>query len=103
MGYRYRLHTDDLPGKPDLVLTRHRKVILVHGCFWHMHRCRYGRVKPKTNAAYWQQKRQRTVHRDRENMRRLRGMGWDVLVIWECWTRNLGLTTRKINAFLGGE
>ena len=89
MGFRFRLHRSDLPGKPDLVLPRHEKVIFVHGCFWHMHRCRYGRVIPKTNTEFWQAKRTGTVARDRRNVRKLRRDGWQVLVIWECWTRDL--------------
>lgn len=88
MGFRFRLHRADLPGKPDLVLPRHGKIILVHGCFWHMHRCRYGRVTPKTNAEFWQNKRQGNVDRDRRQQKELRSLGWKVLTIWECWTRN---------------
>lgn len=87
MGFRFRLHRKDLPGKPDIVLPRHQKAILVHGCFWHMHRCRYGRVVPRTNAEFWQNKRGRNVERDRTNLQKLRKAGWQVLVIWECWTR----------------
>ncbi|GAB5440270.1 MAG: very short patch repair endonuclease [Fuerstiella sp.] len=87
MGYRFRLHRTDLPGKPDLVLPKHRKIIFVHGCYWHMHRCRYGRVVPKTNTEFWQQKRQSNVQRDRRNLKQLRKDGWRVLVVWECWTR----------------
>lgn len=87
MGYRFRLHRKDLPGKPDLVLPKHGKVIFVNGCFWHMHRCRYGKVAPKTNAEFWQNKRQRNVERDRRNLQSLRTSGWQALVIWECWTR----------------
>lgn len=88
MGYRFRLHRKDLPGKPDLVLPRHRKVIFVHGCYWHMHRCRYGRVVPKTNTEFWQNKRQGNVKRDQRNLKQLRQDGWQVLVLWECWTRD---------------
>ena len=87
MGYRFRLHRKDLRGKPDLVLPGRRKIIFVHGCFWHMHRCRYGRVVPKTNAKFWQEKREGTVERDRRNCRALRVEGWDVMTVWECWTR----------------
>ena len=87
MGFRFRLHRRDLPGTPDLVLPRHDKVIFVHGCYWHMHRCRYGRVVPKTNTEFWQTKRTGNVARDRKNARRLRNAGWKILVIWECWTR----------------
>ncbi|MDG1897867.1 MAG: DNA mismatch endonuclease Vsr [Fuerstiella sp.] len=87
MGCRFRLHCKDLPGKPDLVLPRHRKIIFVHGCFWHMHRCRYGRVTPKTNAEFWLEKRTANVERDRRIPKQLRRAGWQTLVIWECWTR----------------
>lgn len=87
MGCRFRLHRTDLPGKPDLVLPRHRKIIFVHGCFWHLHRCRYGRVTPKTNAEFWQAKRTANVERDRRNLKNLRRAGWQAIVIWECWTR----------------
>ena len=89
MGFRFRLHRKDLSGKPDLVLPRHRKVIFVHGCFWHSHRCRYGRVTPRTNAGFWQNKRLGTVARDRRNRHDLRRDGWQVLTVWECWTREL--------------
>lgn len=88
MGARFRLHRKDLPGKPDLVLPGRRQIIFVHGCFWHMHRCRYGRVVPKTNAEFWQTKREGTVQRDRRNRKALREAGWDVLTVWECWTRD---------------
>ena len=80
LGYRYALHRKDLPGKPDIVLTRHRKIIFIHGCFWHMHKCRYGRVKPATNADFWQTKREGNVARDKRNLRKLRKDSWKVLV-----------------------
>ena len=89
MGLRFRLHRKDLPGKPDIVLPRHRKVVFVHGCFWHMHRCRYGKVVPKTNAEFWQNKRQSNVDRDKRNLKKLKDEGWQTLVIWECWTRDI--------------
>lgn len=89
MGFRFRLHRKDLPGKPDIVLPSLKKVILVNGCFWHMHQCRYGRVKPRTNPEFWQAKRESNRERDIKNRRALRKMGWDVLVIWECWTKNM--------------
>ena len=88
MGYRFRLHRNDLSGRPDLVLPGRRKIIFVNGCFWHMHRCRYGQVVPKTNADFWQVKRQRTMERDRKNRSDLRADGWQVLTVWECWTRD---------------
>jgi DNA mismatch endonuclease (patch repair protein) len=100
MGYRFRLHRRELPGSPDIVLARHRKVILVHGCFWHKHYCRYGRVRPATNKEFWEKKRQGNVERDRRNVRRLRAMGWKVLVVWECWTRDTTKLERCLRDFL---
>lgn len=88
LGYRYRLHRRDLPGCPDLVLPRYRTVIFVHGCFWHMHSCKAGRKAPKTNAEYWQAKRDRNRRRDARVRRQLRRQGWRVLTVWECQTRS---------------
>src|SRR5258706_4095649 len=79
MGYRFRLHKTDLPGKPDVVLVRHRKIIDVHGCFFHMHKCRYGSVVPATNAEFWQTKRLSNVGRYRRNLNALRRDGWRVM------------------------
>jgi DNA mismatch endonuclease (patch repair protein) len=87
LGFRFRLHRRDLLGIPDLVLPKHRKLIFVHGCFWHMHSCRYGSVVPKTNAEFWNKKRLGNVARDDRNLRQLRRDGWRVLVVWECETR----------------
>lgn len=87
LGYRYRLHKAGLPGKPDLVFGRRRKVIFVHGCFWHGHDCPRGARTPKTNADYWRAKISRNVARDRENLVALERAGWRVLTIWECSTR----------------
>jgi len=100
MGYRFRLHKRELPGSPDLVLLRHRKVIFVHGCFWHMHHCRYGRVRPATNAEFWEKKRRGNVDRDRRNTKALRAMGWKVLVVWECWTRDVSKLEHRLQEFL---
>jgi len=100
MGFRYKLHNAVLPGKPDLVLTRHKKIIFVHGCFWHMHTCKYGIVKPRTNAEFWENKRLGNVRRDRKNIRELKKKGWQVLVVWECWTKDIPLLRRKLSAFL---
>jgi DNA mismatch endonuclease (patch repair protein) len=88
MGFRFRLHRRDLPGKPDLVLTKYRAVIFVHGCFWHMHLCPYGRPKPATNTGFWEEKRRGNVDRDVRNVLALREAGWRVFVIWECETRD---------------
>jgi DNA mismatch endonuclease (patch repair protein) len=102
MGLRFRLHRRDLPGTPDLVLPRHRKIIEVRGCYWHMHDCPYGRVKPKTRAEFWEQKRQQTVQRDRLNLESLRQLGWQVLVVWECGTRDRDRLNKCLAEFLAG-
>ncbi len=94
------MHRRDLPGCPDIVLPRHSKIILVHGCFWHKHRCRYGRVTPKTNKGYWQEKRRGNVDRGRKNIRRLRRLGWDVLIVWECWTKDAGRLEERLRTFM---
>src|SRR5580658_666532 len=84
LGYRFRLHRSDLPGKPDLVFPSRKKVIFVHGCFWHSHDCRKGQGAPRTNAAFWQRKRELTVERDRKTLKALAAEGWDAYVVWEC-------------------
>ena len=99
LGYRYRLHKPDLPGKPDIVLVRHRKIIDVHGCFFHMHNCKYGRVVPLTNSKFWRTKRLSNVERDRRNLRAWRRAGWKTLVVWECETKNRGALHKKLNRF----
>jgi DNA mismatch endonuclease (patch repair protein) len=103
LGFRYRLHKKDLPGKPDLVLVRHRKIIDVHGCFFHMHDCRYGNVKPVTNADFWETKRQSNLKRDRRNIGLLKKAGWQVLIVWECQTRNLDSLQNTLLNFLVGK
>lgn len=84
-GYRYRLHVNSLPGAPDLVFPRLRKVIIVNGCFWHMHRCGRCRI-PASRRKYWVGKLQRNAARDKRTRRNLRRAGWQVLVVWECQT-----------------
>ncbi len=84
MRIRYDSHRPDLPGKPDIVFPRRKKVIFVHGCFWHVHRCRYGRVRPATNSVFWRDKREKTRKRDIRNRRALRKAGWEVFTLWEC-------------------
>lgn len=100
MGYRFRLHRRDLRGKPDIVLTSLKKVVFVHGCFWHMHRCKYGRVVPRTNAAFWRLKREGNVARDRANSAALRREGWAVLIVWECETRDLNRLENRLSKSL---
>lgn len=103
MGYRYRLHTGSLPGKPDLVFRSRRKVIFVHGCFWHQHsrkRCGIAR-QPKSNRAYWRPKLRRNAERDARHRAELKALGWKVLVIWECQLDDLVLLRRRVRDFLG--
>ena len=88
MGYRFRLHRKDLPGRPDIVLAKHRTVIFVHGCFWHCHSCRWGSVIPKTRPEFWAAKRGGNVERDVKHRAALEAAGWKVLTVWECETRN---------------
>jgi len=102
LGYRFRLHRKDLPGKPDLVFPSRRKIIFVHGCFWHQHPkedCKDSRL-PKSNKGYWSPKLARNVERDEQNIRILREQGWDVLVIWECEVSDQGELARKVHGFL---
>ena len=102
LGYRYRLHRKDLPGKPDLVFGRKRKVIFVHGCFWHQHAnpaCKIAR-RPKSNLGYWGPKLERNVERDAENEANLKAMGWGVLTIWECETKDAEALAERIRTFL---
>jgi DNA mismatch endonuclease, patch repair protein len=96
MGFRYRLHGKELPGKPDLVFPRARAVLFVHGCFWHMHRCKYGKPVPATNTDFWAQKRRSNVERDQRNRAALRADGWRVFEVWECHTRNPEMLPDKL-------
>lgn len=87
MGYRYRLHRKDLPGKPDLVFGPRRKAIFVNGCFWHGHDCVRGARQPKANAVYWRAKIARNIERDTANELALNAAGWSILTVWECQTK----------------
>lgn len=102
LGYRYRLHASDLPGRPDLVFRSRRKLLFVHGCFWHRHRgCSRTRVpKSPERRQFWRDKFATNVRRDRRAIRTLREDAWDVMVIWECETDHPHLEAR-ITAFLG--
>ncbi|MDQ2713056.1 MAG: very short patch repair endonuclease [Acidobacteriota bacterium] len=99
MGYRYRLHRKDLPGKPDLVLVARRKVIFVHGCFWHAHGCRIGQP-PKSRLDFWNEKLKKNVRRDEEQKTLLQAKGWSVLTVWQCETKNLKTLKQTLAAFL---
>ena len=86
MGYRFRVNSAGLPGRPDIVLTKHRIAVFVHGCFWHRHRNCSRSSTPSSNQEYWLPKFERTMQRDRRNQKQLRKDGWKVLIIWECRT-----------------
>lgn len=103
MGYRYRLHGKGLPGKPDLVFSGRRKIIFVHGCFWHRHpdkNCRLARL-PKSRLEFWRPKLEGNRERDEKNQMKLGKLGWNVMVIWECQLRDEGALGKRIRKFLG--
>jgi len=100
LGFRFRLHVKDLPGSPDIVLPRLHKVIFVHGCFWHLHKCRYGRVTPATNSDFWKTKREGNRKRDLKTRRLLKNAGWRILVVWECELKDLDKMRTQIQTFL---
>lgn len=100
LGYRFRLHQKALPGHPDIVLPRLRRVVLVHGCFWHQHKsCRHA-TRPATRAEFWATKLDGNVRRDARVRRKLRTMGWKVLVVWECQTRKPEALASRLQSFL---
>jgi DNA mismatch endonuclease (patch repair protein) len=100
MGYRFRLHRRDLPGKPDIVFPGRRKVIFVHGCFWHGHDCPRG-ARPQSNIEFWHAKLARNVDRDRLQKQALRALGWEPLVVWECETKDREGLANALRGFLG--
>jgi DNA mismatch endonuclease (patch repair protein) len=99
----YRLHRNDLPGKPDIAFIGRKAAIFVHGCFWHGHDCRRGSRIPKTNRDYWPQKIERNRQRDTANIAALHAMGWKVLVIWECEIGNQEILSGRLRQFLNTE
>src|ERR1700735_3041730 len=100
MRVRYRSTVDNLPGKPDLVIRKQQKAILVHGCFWHGHHCEAGRL-PKSNRSYWKRKQINNARRDSKNARALRRNGWGVMVVWECEIRAKEKLQARLSRFLG--
>jgi len=99
-GYRYRLHRKDLPGKPDLVFPSRKKVIFIHGCFWHGHRCPWGRL-PKSKLDYWRPKIRANRRRDVAVIRKLEDAGWKAMVVWQCEIRERAKALSRIERFLG--
>jgi DNA mismatch endonuclease (patch repair protein) len=101
LGYRYRLHVNALPGNPDLAFATRRRVIFIHGCFWHRHICSLGDRIPKSRLDFWVPKLEGNRLRDARKLRALRKAGWKALVIWECQLRDLDKVRRRIESFLG--
>ena len=105
MGYRYRLHRRDLPGTPDLVFPGRKKVLYVHGCYWHRHpdpKCKLARL-PKSRLEFWLPKLEANAARDRQNQEKIKQIGWNYLVIWECQLKDKVALERKIRSFLDNE
>ena len=100
MGYRYRLHVSGLPGKPDLVFPRLKRIIEVRGCFWHQHEGCLDSHIPKSRVEYWEPKLLKNKKRDLENLKQLKALGWKVLVVWECRTRRLSQLEDRLRTFL---
>jgi DNA mismatch endonuclease (patch repair protein) len=101
MGFRFRLHAKSLPGRPDLVFPRLRKIILVHGCFWHSHEGCSETHMPKTRRRYWRPKLEGNMRRDLENTTKLEQLGWKILIVWECETPEEGALKKRLKRFLG--
>ena len=99
LGYRFRLHRKDLPGKPDIVLPRYRTAIFVHGCFWHAHGCSKG-LPPRSNLHYWLPKLDQNVDRDKRKIEQLRSLGWRVEVIWQCELMEIGALATRLDTLL---
>jgi len=101
LGFRYSLARDDLPGKPDLAFVGRRKVIFVHGCFWHGHTCHYGRL-PQSRIDYWKPKIAANRIRDRKQSKELKKAGWSVMIVWQCELKKTDRLKSKIGSFLDG-
>jgi DNA mismatch endonuclease (patch repair protein) len=101
LGFRFRLHRDDLPGKPDIVLPRHRKILFIHGCFWHGHPGCPRSALPTTNRPFWEKKISGNRTRDRRVRGELRKLGWDVLVLWQCKLKDTQALADRLATFLG--
>lgn len=98
-GLRFRIHRKDLPGKPDIVFSKYKTVIFVHGCFWHYHKdCREGRI-PSTNSKFWEEKLSKNIQRDEKHQLKLKELGWKVIVVWECEI-NKNLNTESFKEIL---
>jgi len=103
MGFRFRLHVKRLSGRPDLVLAKHKKVIFVHGCFWHGHPGCKRSKRPSTNRKFWNEKIDKNIERDKRAIAELKKEGWDVLVVWECQTKDLDGLAETLTSYLDNE
>ena len=101
LGYRYRLHIKHLPGTPDIAFIGRKKVIFIHGCFWHGHNCSSGRNRPRSNIEYWNSKFLRNIERDELNQKALTELDWKYLIVWECQIRDEELLRSQLINFLG--
>ena len=100
LGYRFRLHDKNLPGRPDLVLKKHQTAVFVNGCFWHQHPGCKKAVSPKSNNAYWDPKLAKNVERDKKNIEAIENEGLRCLILWECETNDLEALRNKIKVFM---
>lgn len=101
MGYRFRLHQKDLPGKPDIILKKYKTVIFVHGCYWHRHDCKRGQSLPSSNKEFWKKKFQGTIERDEKACKQLKDLGWNVGIVWQCELKNPDDLVEKLKNILG--
>ena len=99
MGYRFRIHGTKLPGKPDIVLPRHHKIVFVHGCFWHGHDCKRG-TRAASNAEFWNEKIEGNKIRDERKRKELEALNWTVLTVWECETKNVERLADRLRKFM---
>lgn len=100
MGYRFRLHRNDLPGKPDITLPKYKKIIFVHGCFWHGHIGCPRAKRPTTNKKFWHEKLDKNIERDKITVNKLKHLGWDVLIVWTCEVKDTEKLRDKLLSFL---
>ena len=98
-GFRYRKNKKELPGKPDIVLSKYHVIIFINGCFWHGHTCRAGRL-PETNHAFWENKIHKNILRDKKNIQELETRGWKVIVLWECELKNTTLQNNRLTLLI---
>ncbi|EIM62984.1 very short patch repair endonuclease [Desulfobacter postgatei] len=102
MGYRFRLHRNELPGKPDIILPKYKKIIFVHGCFWHGHIDCPRAKRPTTNKKFWNEKLNKNIERDKVTLNNLKQLGWDVLTVWTCEVKSIEKLRNKLFSFIEG-